>query len=481
VPEPVTLTVTTFETARDVYRQAHLRQALYDAGAVIMSDVLVNLHGAEHRARRRVENRLFRRATFDLYERKLFPEVIDATLAPYLADGHAELVHLGHQLMLNLSAVTAGVDRPLGTPEETARLHEYMMLFVEGATLEHFTGDKEALRSQILKGLRDWDQEFLQPSIRRRTDLLDRVAAGELAETELPRDVLTTLLRQREELGLSDDVILRETAFFLLAAAHTSATAFGRAVDHILRWCEQHPEDRARVREDKFFLQRCIHEMVRLNPSSPVAMRWAVEDVELDNGELLPKGSKVVVDLAAVNRDTSVFGPDAADFNPYREVPQGVGPFGLSFGAGMHVCIGQDLAAGVLGGDDESTHLFGLVTIAVQKLFDADVRFDPDNPAVPDATTKRPYWASLPVLLTPPAAASHEEPRLEVRVDTELCISSGKCVADEPSAFAFDDDEIAMATPEAARLPEQRLLALARNCPSGAIKVQRAAGPSGGV
>lgn len=470
--EPVTLTITTFEEARDVYRQPHLKQALYDAGAVIMADVLVNLHGAEHRSRRRVENRLFRRATFDLYERKLFPEVIDATLAPYLAEGRAELVHLGHQLMLNLSAVTAGIDRPLGTPEETARLHEYMMLFVEGATLEHFTGDKEALRAKILKGLRDWDEEFLQPSIRRRAELLARVEAGELADTELPRDVLTTLLRQREDLGLSDDVILRETAFFLLAAAHTSATAFGRAVDHILRWCEQHPEDRQRVREDKFFLQRCIHEMVRLNPSSPVAMRWAVEDIELDSGQVLPQGSKVVVDLATVNRDQSVFGADAAEFNPYREIPQGVGPFGLSFGAGMHVCIGQDLAAGVLGGDDESTHLFGLVTIAVQKLFDADVRFDPENPPVPDTTTKRPYWASLPVLLNRPQAAAEEQVRFEVTVDAELCISSGKCVADEPTGFVFDDEEIATVTPEAGGLPKQRLLALARGCPSGALTVR---------
>ena len=476
---PVTLTVTTFEGARDVYRQPHLRQALYDAGAVIMSDVLVNLHGAEHRSRRRAENRLFRRATFDLYERNLFPEVIDATLAPYLAEGRAELVHLGHQLMLNLSAVTAGIDRPLGTPEETARLHEYMMLFVEGATLEHSTGDKEALRSKILQGLRDWDEEFLQPSIRRRAALLARVASGELTEDDLPRDVLTTLMRQRDELGLTDDVILRETAFFLLAAAHTSATAFGRAVEHVLRWCEQHPEDLARVREDRFFLQRCIHEMVRLNPSSPVAMRWAVEDIELDSGQLLPQGSKVVVDLATVNRDPSVFGPDAAEFNPHREIPQGVGPFGLSFGAGMHVCIGQDLAAGVLGGDDESTHLFGLVTIAVQKLFDADVRFDPANPPVRDTTTQRPYWASLPVLLNRPDAAADEEPRLEVTVDAELCISSGKCVADEPAAFAFDDNEIALATAESSDLPRLRLLSLARNCPSGAIKV-RAQGVSAG-
>ena len=45
--EPVT--VTTFAEARQAYRHKDLRQALYDAGEVIMEDVLVNLHADEHR------------------------------------------------------------------------------------------------------------------------------------------------------------------------------------------------------------------------------------------------------------------------------------------------------------------------------------------------------------------------------------------------------------------------------------------------
>ena len=62
--EPSIITIATFDEAKDTYRQKDLRQALYDAGEVIMGDVLVNLHGAEHRDRRRLENRLFRRETF---------------------------------------------------------------------------------------------------------------------------------------------------------------------------------------------------------------------------------------------------------------------------------------------------------------------------------------------------------------------------------------------------------------------------------
>ncbi|HEX3956528.1 MAG TPA: cytochrome P450 [Trebonia sp.] len=484
--------ITTFAGARTAFRQKNLQQDQYRAGGLVMDDVLVNLHGTEHRNRRRIENRLFRRDTFELYERELFPVVIEQTLAPYLKQGRAELVYLGHQMMLNLAALTAGVDRPLGTPEETERLHEYLMVFVEAATLEQYVGDREAAKARILAALDEWDAEFLAPSIRRRQALLDAVAAGRLAAEDLPRDVLTTLLRYRDELDLTDGVIRRETAFFLLAAAHTSATAFGRAIYHILKWCETHPEDRARVHQDQLFVQRCVHEMVRLNPSSPVAMRVATEPVTLDTGEAIPAGGRLVVDLGQVNRDQSVFGPDAAAFDPYRQVPVGVAPFGLSFGAGMHVCIGQDMAAGVVG-DYDLHHLFGLVTIAVQRMFAADVRFDPDHPPVADGKTVRPYWAQFPVLLDRPEPASAgarvavgeptatatESPagtasgRVQVVVDSDICISTGKCVADEPTGFAFDADEIAVATDGAAGLPEARLIAAARNCPSGAITVLR--------
>ena len=124
--EPNTVTVTTYEQAREAFRQKDLRQALYDEGDVVMADVLVNLHGDEHRARRRLENRLFRRDTHARYEHDFFPPVVEATLAPHVERGRAELVSLSHEMMMNLAAVTAGVDRPAATPEESAHLYAYL-------------------------------------------------------------------------------------------------------------------------------------------------------------------------------------------------------------------------------------------------------------------------------------------------------------------------------------------------------------------
>ncbi|GGO79926.1 cytochrome P450 [Nonomuraea cavernae] len=396
-----TFTISSFEAAKDVYRQKDLRQALYDEGEVVMSDVLVNLHGDEHRKRRRVENRIFRRETFDHYERDLFPKVTERTLAPYVVKGGVDLVHLGHELMLNLAALTAGIDRPEGTAEETRRLYDYMQWFIKGATLAHSTEDKQALAARISQALDEWDEEFLQPSIARRKKALAALEAGEISENDLPKDVLMTLLRGNAELELPAHVLRREIAFFLLAGAHTSATAFVRSIDHILGWLADHPEDAGRVANDPLFVQRCVHETVRLNPSSPVGMRWALAPVSLKSGTEIPEGAKVIIDLQAVNRDPEVFGPDAGEFNPYRELPAGVGPFGLSFAAGIHVCIGQDLAAGVVprADTDPDAHLFGLVPGAVQYLFNQGVRRDPANPPQRDAHTQRPYWGTYPALL----------------------------------------------------------------------------------
>lgn len=208
------ITITSINEAKEVYRHKEMRQALYDAGKIVMSDVLVNLHGDEHRARRRLENRLFRRETLVHYERDLFPSVIEKTLGPYVLAGRAEIVELSHQLMMNLAALNAGVDRQLGSAEETARLYAQMMKFIEGATLEHTTRNIADVEVEIAESMADFNREFLTPSIERRQKLLAAVASGQAPESSLPLDVLTVLLRNEDSLQLPQDVILREISFF---------------------------------------------------------------------------------------------------------------------------------------------------------------------------------------------------------------------------------------------------------------------------
>lgn len=380
-------TVSTHEAAIEVFRNRNLRQALYDAGDVVMADVLVNLHGDEHRDRRRLENRLYRRETLLRYERELFPDILEDTLAPHVERGHAELVSLGHQLMMNLAALTAGVDRPLGTPEETGRLYDYLRIFIEGATLAHYTGDRQAKRDEVEQALLDFDAEFLAPSIDRRLAL--PVEAR-------PRDVLTVLLDNDDDLHLPHDVVRREIAFYLLAGAHTSATAFTRVLHRMFEWFAAHPEDRASA-TDIDFVQACTNETIRLEPSSPVAVRRAETAVSLACGLDLAVGDEVTIDLLAVNRDRTVWGADADTFDPRRVAPDRVPAWGLSLGSGMHHCIGAELAAGAIL---ENDRLRGLVPTSVSRMFELGCDPDPSNAPERDPDTARPYFSRYPVVFT---------------------------------------------------------------------------------
>jgi len=60
---------------------------------------------------------------------------------------------------------------------------------------------------------------------------------------------------------------------------------------------------------------------------------------------------------------------------------------------------------------------------------------------------------------------------LRVEIDQEECLSTGKCVADHPSAFGFDENDLAIVLPGAAAVGDEGLKRAARLCPSGAIRL----------
>ena len=63
-----------------------------------------------------------------------------------------------------------------------------------------------------------------------------------------------------------------------------------------------------------------------------------------------------------------------------------------------------------------------------------------------------------------------------IEIETDDCMSSGKCVADHPETFAFDDDELATLRPDGVELSDEAKLRTARQCPSQAIIVRDADG-----
>ena len=140
---------------------------------------------------------MFRRNYAHHYETNVFPKTLAWVLDPIVARGEADLVDFGYRVTMNLTADFAGIDRPQKTPNETDRLLAIVKTFSEGATLVHSDRDASEVIAEV-KAAQNAFREFLEPSWSRRQQLIDQLTRGEIDEDELPRDVLTVLLRNHD-------------------------------------------------------------------------------------------------------------------------------------------------------------------------------------------------------------------------------------------------------------------------------------------
>ena len=386
-----------YNDAVNALRIKDLKQSLYDDGEVIMDQVLVCLHGEEHKKRRKLENKIFTREVFKYYENEVFPRTINETLEPYIESGKMDLVDYGFRVLLNLTADFSGVDRPEKTKKETEILLGLLKIFASGATLHHSTRDHEEVKNEVRNALKSFDEQFLKPSIERRKSLIKKQAYE-----DLPSDILTVLLMNEDDLNLPYDVLQREIAFYLLAGAQTSIHSLVHVFHEIHDWVKNNPEKEVKLKDDPIFVQKCFLESTRLHPSSPIALRKPVCPVKLPDDKEANLGDSIVIDLYNSNRDKKVFGEDADKFNPYREPPSGQNLYGLSFGLGMHSCIGRNLAAGVNSkpDTDPNNHHYGTVTMILRELISRDAIPDPNDKPKMDDKTKRPNWGYYPIIFS---------------------------------------------------------------------------------
>lgn len=387
-----------------VLADRNMRQALYDQGGVVMDDVLLTLHGEEHRQRRLLEFKVFRKDFFQYYETQVFPPALNEVLAPFERRGEMDLVDFGYRVTMNLTADFAGVDRVQKTPAETELLLKLVKAFSHAATIAHSKLDKEGVRSAAREAMVTLKEVFVEPAIARRRALLADFKADRIQESDLPRDVLMLLLRNEDKLPLPDEVVLREMAFYLQAGSHSTANSMIHALHEIFVFVDAHPQMRERVNTDPIFLQRCVHESLRLHPASPVAWRRPETGgcpVHHESIGTPVAPDLVVVELAMANRERSVFGEDADIFNPERVLPSDVPRWGLTFGYGLHMCLGRDLDGGLPAtpSTDPATHQYGIVTQLIRTLLSRHVRPNPKDPATPDAESLRPNWGRYPVLI----------------------------------------------------------------------------------
>jgi cytochrome P450 len=139
------------------------------------------------------------------------------------------------------------------------------------------------------------------------------------------------------DLARDDDLSIEELvgiAFLLLLAGHeTTANMLGLGTFALL----EHPAQLAELRADPDLMPDAVEELLRYLSVVDILFRYAAEDIELE-GETIPRGSTVVVSMLAANHDPRRFDhPDTLDV---RRRARGH----LSFGHGVHQCLGQQLA-----------------------------------------------------------------------------------------------------------------------------------------
>ncbi len=150
-----------------------------------------------------------------------------------------------------------------------------------------------------------------------------------------PGDDLLSQLVQVGEAGdrLSEDELIA-TAILLLNAGHeASVNGAANAWWTLFR----HPDALAALRSDPGLVPTAVEELLRYDTPAPMFERWVLEEIEL-HGVTIPRGHEVALLFASANRDAARFAdPDGLvlDRSPNPH---------LSFGAGIHYCLGAPLA-----------------------------------------------------------------------------------------------------------------------------------------
>lgn len=172
-----------------------------------------------------------------------------------------------------------------------------------------------------------------QASVARAAGIPARVEALCCRES-LSKDGLGARIYEECEIaGISDTDAAILVRTFFSASMDTTAIGIGMTI-HALA---SNPEHWRMARENSDLLRSAFDESLRRDAPSPYIGRTTTEEVHID-GVTIPADSKVLLLVAAANRDPAQYGnPD--EFDPHRQKSTHV-----AFGVGIHACIGQPLA-----------------------------------------------------------------------------------------------------------------------------------------
>ncbi|NIF70759.1 cytochrome P450 [Burkholderia gladioli] len=148
-------------------------------------------------------------------------------------------------------------------------------------------------------------------------------------------DLVSALISVEDEGETFDEKEVIANVMLLFIAGHeTTSNTMGNAMIALFR----NPESLAAMAADPALVPGGVAELVRYDSSVQVVVRTVFEDLELE-GHALPRGTLLFLLVGASNRDPAVFAdPDRLDIRRANAKAS------LSFGGGIHYCLGARLA-----------------------------------------------------------------------------------------------------------------------------------------
>ena len=344
-----------------VYRHEDVAQMLRDnrtfSSAIIIDafgdafgkHVMLGMDEPEHRRHRSLVASAFTAKGLARWEEELVAPVADMTIDRFAGRGRADLVR--EFTFPYPSQVIAGL---LGLPRE-----DYPQFQRWSISLLSITVNRERA-VEASAALREYFIPILEA---RRKD---------------PKDDLISRLAHAEVDGehLMDEEIFSFLRLLLPAGVETTYRSSGNLLFGLL----SNPEQLDAIRADRALIPQAIEEAVRWEAPLLMITRVATCDTEL-GGVAIPAGSAVMPVLGSANREEERY-PDPNRFDIFRPSTGH-----LSFGLGVHVCLGMHLARLEM-------------RVALNRLLDRlpNLRLDPDgnDPHIRGQVFRSP--TSLPVL-----------------------------------------------------------------------------------
>ncbi len=152
-------------------------------------------------------------------------------------------------------------------------------------------------------------------------------------DSELQDNLISTFIKAEIGDQLSEDELVANCILMFFAGHVTTSHLIGISILTLLN----HPEQLQLLQADSTLIEMTISEVLRYDSPAQTMSRIALSDISLSN-QTICKGETINCIIGAANRDPAQF-PDPDKFDIRRE-PN----LHLSFGQGIHICIGRHLA-----------------------------------------------------------------------------------------------------------------------------------------